>query len=187
MLSPTRPLSNGGTLSTARCSKEMTMNLIRKIIAPICIVAAASFVSRAHSAQYLAGPFEKSHAYSSAVITQSGKIAWLAGTAGFKDENGKDISSDFKAQARFIFGKLDKTLKQAGGNLQDMVEMTVYITDVANGASFADIRKEFFPSGNYPASTLVTISHLAFPGMLIEISGTAAIGDRCSATSPCSK
>ena len=105
------------------------MDLIRKIIAPICIVAAASFVSRAHSAQYLAGPFEKSHAYSSAVITQSGKIAWLAGTAGFKDENGKDISSDFKAQARFIFGKLDKTLKQAGGNLQDMVEMTVYITE----------------------------------------------------------
>jgi 2-iminobutanoate/2-iminopropanoate deaminase len=116
-----------------------------------------------------------------------GKIVWLAGTAGFKDENGKDISSDFEAQVRFIFGKLDKTLKEAGGNLQDMVEMTVYITDVANGASFANIRKEFFPSGNYPASTLVTISHLAFPGMVVEISGTAVIGDACSATAPCSK
>lgn len=165
----------------------MTMKLIHKIIAAICIVASTSFVSLARSAEYLAGPFEKSHAYSSAVITRGGKIVWLAGTAGFKDENGKDISSDFEAQVRFIFGKLDKTLKEAGGNLQDMVEMTVYITDVANGASFANIRKEFFPSGNYPASTLVTISRLAFPGMVVEISGTAVIGDACSATAPCSK
>ncbi|MGB6661471.1 MAG: RidA family protein [Xanthobacteraceae bacterium] len=89
--------------------------------------------------------------------------------------NGKDISNDFEAQVRFIFAKLDKTLKQAGGSLRDMVEMTVYITDVANGASFAGIRKELFPSGNYPASSLVTISHLAFPGMVVEISGTAVI------------
>jgi hypothetical protein len=49
------------------------------------------------------------------------------------------------------------------------------------------IRREFFPSGNYPASALVTISHLAFPGMVVEIKGAAVIGDECSATARCSK
>jgi 2-iminobutanoate/2-iminopropanoate deaminase len=165
----------------------MTLIFAHTIIAAICIAAVASFISPARSAQYLAGPFEKSHTYSSAVITRNGKMVWLAGTAALKDENGKDISSDFEAQVRVIFAKLDKTLKEAGGSLQDMVEMTVYVTDVANGASFANIRKDFFPGGNYPASALVTISHLAFPGMLVEISGTAVIGDECSATATCSK
>jgi 2-iminobutanoate/2-iminopropanoate deaminase len=165
----------------------MTIKVIHKIIAAICIVTATSFGSVARSAEYLAGPFEKNLAYSSATITRGGKVVWLAGTVGLKDENGKDISNDFEAQVRFIFAKLDKTLKEAGGSLQNMVEMTVYITDVANGASFANIRKEFFPSGNYPASSLVTISHLAFPGMAVEISGTAVIGDECSAAAACSK
>ena len=94
----------------------MTIKLTHKIIAAICIVTAMSFVSLARSAEYLAGPFEKKLAYSSAIITRGGKVVWLAGTVGLKDENGKDISNDFDAQVRFIFAKLDKTLKEAGGS-----------------------------------------------------------------------
>jgi 2-iminobutanoate/2-iminopropanoate deaminase len=145
----------------------------------------AGSLSIAHSSEYLAGEFEKSRAYSPAVITRGGKVVWLAGAGGTKDENGKDISKDFEAQVRNAFGSLDKSLKEAGGSLQDLVKMTVYITDVENGTPFVNMRKSFFPSGNYPASSLITISRLAWPGMLIEIDGVAVIGDECSAVKPC--
>ena len=166
---------------------DVKVNLRSKIIAAVCVLAAIGGVGGAHSADYLGGAFEKSRAYSPAVITRGGKIIWLAGAGGAKDENGKDISHDFEAQVHLAFDSLDKTLKEAGGSLQDLVEMTVYITDVNNGTPFVNMRKQFFPSGKYPASSLITISNLAWPGMMIEINGIAVIGDECSAAKPCTK
>src|SRR6266516_6062749 len=57
--------------------------------------------------------FQASRAYSPAVITQGGKTVWLAGQTATQDEQGKDISGNFDAQVRAIFGLLDKTLKGA--------------------------------------------------------------------------
>jgi enamine deaminase RidA (YjgF/YER057c/UK114 family) len=56
-----------------------------------------------------------------------------------------------------------------------MVTMTVFINDPRNGDRFVALRKEFFPDGNFPASALITVSHFARPGMLIEIQGVAVI------------
>lgn len=119
---------------------------------------------------------QKSRAYSPAVITQGGKIVWLAGQTATRDESGSDISGNFDAQVRTLFSLLDKTLKKAGGTLANMVTMTVFITDPRLGDRFVELRAGFFPDGNYPASALITISHLARPGMLIEIQGVAVIG-----------
>jgi enamine deaminase RidA (YjgF/YER057c/UK114 family) len=70
---------------------------------------------------------QKSRAYSPGVITQGGKIVWLAGQTALRDESGADISGNFEAQVRTIFSLLDKTLKKAGGSLANMVTMTVFI------------------------------------------------------------
>ena len=56
--------------------------------------------------------FQKSRAFSPAVITQGGKTVWLAGQTATVDESGKDISSDFEAQTRTIFALIDKTLRR---------------------------------------------------------------------------
>ena len=45
-----------------------------------------------------------------------------------------------------------------------------------NGDRFIELRKGQFPDGNFPASALITVSHFARPGMLIEIQGVAVIG-----------
>ena len=45
-----------------------------------------------------------------------------------------------------------------------------------NGDRFVELRKGFFPDGNFPASAMITVSHFARPGMLIEIQGVAVIG-----------
>ncbi len=119
---------------------------------------------------------QRSRAYSPAVITQGGKTVWLAGQTATRDEAGKDISADFDAQVKTIFGLIDATLKKAGGRLADMVTMTVFINDPRHGDRFVELRKSFFPDGNFPASALITVSNFARPGMLIEIQGVAVIG-----------
>jgi 2-iminobutanoate/2-iminopropanoate deaminase len=120
--------------------------------------------------------FQKSRAFSPAVVTQGGRIVWLAGQTATRDQEGKDISGDFDAQVRTIFALLDQTLRRTGGSLANMVTMTVFINDPRHGDRFVEMRKGFFPDGNYPASALITVSHFARPGMLIEIQGVAVIG-----------
>jgi len=120
--------------------------------------------------------FQRSRAYSPAVITEGGRIVWLAGQTATRDEQGNDISGNFEAQVRAIFAAIHKTLQRAGGSLADMVTMTVFINDPRHGDAFVAMRAGFFPDGNYPASALITVSNFARPGMLIEIQGVAVIG-----------
>jgi 2-iminobutanoate/2-iminopropanoate deaminase len=125
---------------------------------------------------YLEGTeFQKSRAFSPAVITQGGKTVWLAGQTATADETGKDISGNFDAQVRTIFAAIDKTLRRAGGTLANLVTMTVFINDPRYGDAFVKIRGEFFKDGKFPASALLTITNFARPGMLIEIQGVAVI------------
>lgn len=119
---------------------------------------------------------QKQRAYSPAVITQGGKTVWLAGQTAIEDEQGNNIAGNFDAQVRTIFSLLDKTLQSCGGGLANMVTMTVFINDPRNGDRFVEMRRDFFPDGNYPASALITVSNFARPGMLIEIQGVAVIG-----------
>lgn len=120
--------------------------------------------------------FQTARAFSPAVITQGGRTVWLAGQTATRDEHGNDISGNFDAQVRTIFGLLDQTLRRAGGTLANLVTMTVFINDPRNGDRFIETRKAMFPDGHYPASALITVSHFARPGMLIEIQGVAVIG-----------
>ncbi len=123
--------------------------------------------------------------YSEAVATEGGRTIWLAGQTAITDPTGKDIKGDAEAQARTAFAQIDEVLKRAGGSLKNIVNLTVYLTDVRNGAAFQKVRAEMFPDKNYPASAQVTVTALAVPGMLVEIQAVAVIGDKCSKTSPC--
>jgi len=118
---------------------------------------------------------QKARAFSPAVITEGGRTVWLAGQTATVDLDGRDISRDFDAQARAVFGLLGRTLERAGGTLADMVTMTVFITDPRMGDRFVEIRRELFPEGRYPASALITVSNFARPGILIEIQGVAVL------------
>jgi 2-iminobutanoate/2-iminopropanoate deaminase len=121
--------------------------------------------------------FSNSRSYSSAVSTEGGKTVWLAGEVALRDEAGKSLVGDFEGQTRAIFASIEKTLAQHQGKLSDIVTMTVYITDARYGDKFVEIRKEIFKQ-NFPASTLVTISGLSHPAMLIEVATIAVIGSK---------
>jgi 2-iminobutanoate/2-iminopropanoate deaminase len=158
----------------------------KRVSALACAAVLASIAAPASSAEYM----EKSQqmamrAYSPAVITEGGRIVWLAGQTGFRDEQGKEMVG-FDAQARQAFRGIDAVLKKTGGSLANMVTMTVFINDPRNGDRFVAIRREMFPDGNFPASALITVSNFAAPGMMLEIQGVVVIGDRCSSTNRCS-
>ena len=50
-----------------------------------------------------------------------------------------------------MVGLIDQTLKRCGGSLANLVTMTVFINDPRHGDRFVELRKSFFPDGNYPA------------------------------------
>ncbi|HSF05899.1 MAG TPA: RidA family protein [Methylomirabilota bacterium] len=120
--------------------------------------------------------FQKTRAYSPAVVTDGGRIVWMAGQTATVNEDGRDISGNFEAQTRRVFALMDQTLQRAGGTLSDLVTMTVFIKEPRHGDRFVEIRKQMFPGGNFPASALITVSNFARPGMEIEIQGIAVIG-----------
>ena len=118
---------------------------------------------------------QKARAYSPAVITEGGRIVWLAGQTALADANGKDISGDFEAQTRRVFALIDETMRRAGGTLADLVTMTVFIKEPRHGDRFVEIRKDYFPDGKFPGSALITVSNFARPGMEIEIQAIAVV------------
>ena len=119
--------------------------------------------------------WQQSRSFCPAVITQGGRIVWLAGQTTVTDLDGADISGHFEAQARTVFQLIDRTLQRAGGTLANLVTMTVFINDPRNGDRFVQIRGEFFKDGQYPGSALLTISNFARRGCMIEIQGVAVI------------
>jgi 2-iminobutanoate/2-iminopropanoate deaminase len=127
-----------------------------------------------HSRRYIKRPATQARAYSPAVITEGGRIVWLAGQTVLEDGSGRSLAGDFDAQVREVFARLGKTLEEAGGKLADMVTMTVFITDGRYGDRFTELRREIF-GDNFPASALITVTGLARPGMLVEVQGIAVV------------
>jgi 2-iminobutanoate/2-iminopropanoate deaminase len=126
--------------------------------------------------KYYSGTWQQRRAFSPAVATKEGRIIWMAGHGGL---HGTDevLEGDFDGQSRQAFRNVAATLAEANGRLSDIVTMTVFIVDARHGDRFIEIRKEFFPDANYPASALITVAGLARPEMMVEIQCVAVIAD----------
>ena len=126
------------------------------------------------SREYVKGEREEASAYSRAVKVSGGRTVYLAGVGGASSPDGAQL--DFGTQTRNAFERLRANLAEAGGALDDIVTMTVFITDVRYGDEFKAIRKGLFERG-FPASALITVAGLARPEMLVEIQAIAVVDD----------
>ena len=122
----------------------------------------------------LKNPRAQARGYSQAVVTEGGRVVWLAGQIAGEDSSGRSLAADFDGQVREVFARLGRTLEEAGGRLSDMVTMTVFITDARLGDRFTQLRCEIF-GDDFPASALITVAGLARPEMLVEVQGIAVI------------
>jgi len=119
--------------------------------------------------------FFRERAYSPAVKVTGGTTIYMAGQTGYQDDRGEVYPGDFDSQVGVAFERMRKTLEAAGGQLEDIVTMTVFITDMSNGTRFTQLRRQFFPEDRYPASALIGIKELARPEMLVEIQAIAVV------------
>ncbi len=133
---------------------------------------------QADAREYLKQERAQSRGFTPGVVTEGGKIVWVSGQTGLVDETGKSMAGNFEGQARMIFRNIDAVVKRAGGSLKDVVTITVYLTDPRLIDPLMPIRREFFPDGNFPASTTITVHSLPAVGMMLEISAIAVIGDK---------
>jgi enamine deaminase RidA (YjgF/YER057c/UK114 family) len=137
------------------------------------------------AAEYLEKtPFQMSRAFSPGVVTDGGKIVWVAGQTATRDKDDKDISGNFEAQVRQVFYQMDAIMRRAGGSLANIVSVTMFIKEPRYGDRFVELRKEYFKDANYPGSALITVSNFARPGVEIEIQSIGVVGDRCSSENP---
>src|ERR1700722_5103423 len=111
-------------------------------------------------------------------VTGPGKWIFLAGV-GAEDENGKggDIlhKGDFMGQCHYAYDNIKPPLEKHGATLGDVAKMVTYMTDVRYQPDYGKCRIQEFGSNPLPAHTLLTISQLAWPGMMVEIDVTAVV------------
>ena len=108
--------------------------------------------------------------YVDAVV--AGKTIYVSG-CGATDEHGTLVGrGDITAQTRKTLDNMKMALAAAGGTLDDVVKVTVYLGNVADRQKVNEVRKEYFKDTK-PASTLIQISRFAIEGMLIEIEAIA--------------
>lgn len=123
---------------------------------------------------FVRGTWQQKRAFSPAVITNGGRIIWIAGHTGQNDSNGKSLAGDFEAQTYQTFRNIEATLREAGALLNDIVTMTVFLTDPRNITRMTEIRADIFKR-DFPASAAITVTGFADPNMLIEVHAIAVV------------
>jgi len=104
-----------------------------------------------------------------------GDQIFVSGMTARGDDGETVLGNDEYAQAKVIFTKIKNLVEAAGAAIDDVVKMTIFVTDIANNTQVWEARREFF-SGDFPACTLVEVSALAKPEILLEIEALAVAG-----------
>ena len=110
---------------------------------------------------------------SQGVAVPAGRMIFASGQVA-RDVDGQLVGAgDIRAQTRKTLQNLQAVLSEAGATMDDVVKVTVFVTNLSEHfAAIHEIRAEFF-AAPYPASTLVEVSQLVDPEMLIEIEAIA--------------
>jgi enamine deaminase RidA (YjgF/YER057c/UK114 family) len=105
----------------------------------------------------------------------SGDLFFVSGlTSRGRDGRTIEGAGEYE-QARIIFGKMRALVEAAGAKMDDVLKLTIFVTDIGKNTEVWRARKEFF-SGDFPASSLVEVRALAAPEIRVEIEAIGRIG-----------
>jgi len=110
-------------------------------------------------------------------IEGSGKMILLGGKAGLKPDGF--IPETLAEQSKLTWENIDLALKAAGATREDVVEIQIFIVDLANidpQPAYQDVRN-FFPTGHKPVSMVIGVSALAIPELKLEINVRAIVAN----------
>jgi enamine deaminase RidA (YjgF/YER057c/UK114 family) len=119
-------------------------------------------------------PWEERAAYSRAV--RVGAYVHVAGTTASDEHGMVQAHGDAYGQALYIFQKIERALQAAGASLNDVVRTRMFVTDIERWEEVGRAHKAFFDETR-PAATLVEVSRLIDPAMLVEIEVDAILSE----------
>ena len=110
-----------------------------------------------------------------------GDMLFISGQARSTSTARSSAQADFDAQAEQMFLNLKRVLEAGGSSLANVVKVTIFLTDMANFPKIVELRGKWF-TPPYPADTIVEVSSLAFPELMIEIEAIAVADDAVERT-----
>jgi 2-iminobutanoate/2-iminopropanoate deaminase len=126
--------------------------------------------------------------YSHGVIAPAGELVVVAGQVA-ADRAGKLVGpGDVVAQTRRAFENVRAVLEAAGSGMSQIVRFQTFLTHAADIEGFMQARKElfprYFPDGVYPPNTILVVSRLVLPELLVEIEAMAVKPGSAAAKGP---
>jgi 2-iminobutanoate/2-iminopropanoate deaminase len=111
-------------------------------------------------------------------VRNAGKVLYLGGV-GSEDETSAQGGvirhlGDFGAQCRYAWDKIKRLLAKHGATVENIDKVVTYMTDVRDFAEAGKCQTEAFAGAIQPAGTVVVVSALVWPGMLLEVDVTAS-------------
>lgn len=97
--------------------------------------------------------------YSQAVAAGSGRLVFLSGQLGLEPDTGELVSENFEGQVRQAFANMQAVIEAAGGTLDSILKLTLYLTDLSKFASANAIMADIIPQP-YPARTTIGVASL---------------------------
>jgi enamine deaminase RidA (YjgF/YER057c/UK114 family) len=119
-------------------------------------------------------PWEDKVGFSRAL--RVGNHVWIAGTAAIAEDGNAIAPYDAQGQTIAIFNKFSAALDEAGAELRHIVRTRIFITDMKHEAAVAKAHHDLF-SEIRPVATMVEITGLVRPELLVEIEAEAFIDD----------
>lgn len=107
---------------------------------------------------------------------RAGNVIEIAGTTAVDDQGNVVGIGDPYAQTKFIIEKARNAIIQLGGALEDVVRTRMYVTDISRWKEVGAAHGEFFRTIK-PVSTMVEVSRLIAPEILVEIEFSAVLRD----------
>jgi reactive intermediate/imine deaminase len=118
---------------------------------------------------------EPSGHFSQAIaVPAQGKLVFVSGMTARRPDGKIAGIGDVEEQARQVCENLKAALEAAGGTLDDVCRVDVYLRNIGDRERVNKVRQQFF-RGPPPASTLVEVAKLASPEFLVEISAIALV------------
>ena len=113
-------------------------------------------------------------AFSSAIEAPPGRTLYISGMVSMDAEGNIVGEGDIKLQTETVLNNIQAVLEEAGGDFGDVVKVTVFIRDMGLYDEIHEVRRRYFTEP-FPASSMVEVSMLIDPRLLIEIEAVAVL------------